>query len=251
MISGSETLRSILRAGGIGQGGILLVHASFRRLGQQGLSPESAIDIILDFIGKDGTLLMPAMSWRTVIPEWPVFNELETAGHVGILSETFRVRYASFRSLHPTHSVVGLGPMAEFLLCTHHMGCTPVPLASPYGKMRGRGAQILMLDTGLETATVFHHPEEMVAPWVYLRDWAEIEGYILIDRYGRRHSFQLLRHKRIIRDFEKFRAPLKERGALADGYVSEVRWTAFNVDRTIAFVSSRLIQNPNATLADG
>ena len=227
-----------------------MVHAGFRRLAAQGLLAEQAVEIILDRLGDRGTLLMPAMSWRNITPQQPVFSELETAGHVGALSETFRLRYSQVRSLHPTHSVAGRGPLAEFLLSTHHLGCTPVPLASPYGKMRGSGAQVLMLGTGLETATVFHHAEEMIAPSLYLANWSELESYTLVDRKGNRYDFRLLRHRRVLRAFEKFRAPLKNVGALVDGETAGVPWTAFDLDAAIKLTTAALVSDAAATLAD-
>ena len=57
-----------------------------------------------------GTLVMPTMTWRTVTPDRPVWDELATPSHTGVLTEVFRTRYATARSIHPTHSVAACGP---------------------------------------------------------------------------------------------------------------------------------------------
>jgi aminoglycoside 3-N-acetyltransferase len=59
-----------------------------------------------------GNLFMPAMTWRTVTPAQPLWDEIPTASETGVLTEVFRKRYSAARSIHPTHSVAGWGPDA-------------------------------------------------------------------------------------------------------------------------------------------
>src|SRR5262249_11954955 len=132
----AAAVASILGSAPIPPDGVLVVHSAFRGLGHQGYRVEAFLDALLERLGPRATLLMPAMSWRTVTPSNPVFDELTTASHIGIVPETFRVTYASARSLHPTHSVAGVGPAAGTLLARHHVDDTPVSANSPYGLMR-------------------------------------------------------------------------------------------------------------------
>jgi aminoglycoside 3-N-acetyltransferase len=37
----------------------------------------------------DGNLFIPTMTWRTVTPEHPDWDELETPSHTGVLTEIF------------------------------------------------------------------------------------------------------------------------------------------------------------------
>lgn len=248
MTSLSADVVALLRQAGVPPGCVLQVHSSFRSLGRAGITPQALIEALLEALGAQGTLLMPAMTWRTVTPAQPLFDESETPSHTGILTELFRRKYATYRSLHPTHSMSGCGPLAEYLLGTHHLGTTPVPLCSPYGKMREVESHVLMIGVGLGSCTAFHHPEELIAPEVYLQPAAAAETYVLRDRRGQQREFSLRRHKRVPRDFEKFRAPLTLEGTLRSGGFKTADWTSVTLAPLMQHLFSALSAHPTATL---
>ncbi|HVI62949.1 MAG TPA: AAC(3) family N-acetyltransferase, partial [Bradyrhizobium sp.] len=99
----------ILERFGVPRDGALVVHSAIAPLSRRGLRAEAIIEALIEYM-RGGNLLMPTMTWRTVTPEQPHWDELETPSHTGVLTEIFRTRYASGRSIHPTHSVAGLGP---------------------------------------------------------------------------------------------------------------------------------------------
>lgn len=246
-----HAVADILQRAAVPRDGILIVHSAIRGLSRQGHRAEPMIGAMLDHLGG-GTLLMPTMTWRTVTPDQPVFDELATPSHTGVLTEVFRCRYASARSLHPTHSVAGKGPLAAELLSGHHLGGgTPVSATSPYGRLRGRDARILMIGVGLECATAIHHPEELVAPELYLRPAAEAEDYTLRDRHGATFPMRLRRHRRLPRDFPKFGAPLAARGLSTAGVLDGVPWLVVPFDALLDEVFAALARDPAGTLADG
>ncbi len=84
-----EAVRSILLDVPVPSDGVLVVHSAFGDLGRQGYRVDRFIEALLDRLGSRATLLMLAMSWRTVTPANPVFDELATASHVGIMPEIF------------------------------------------------------------------------------------------------------------------------------------------------------------------
>ena len=94
---------------------------------------------------RDGHLFMPTMTWRTVTPEHPDWDEMTTPSHTGVLSEIFRTRYAVARSIHPTHSAAGLGPGRTHALSRHHVDDTPVSANSPYGLLREYETYVFMV----------------------------------------------------------------------------------------------------------
>ena len=198
-----ELVKNILCSLPVAKDSVLLVHSAIRGLSHQGYRAEALIEAMIAHV-SGGTLLMPTMTWRTVTPANPVWDELATPSHTGIMSEIFRTGYATHRSLHPTHSVAGLGKYAQVLLAGHHLGTTPVPATSPYGLMRDYPSYILLLGVGLEMCTAFHHPEEMVAPDLYVKPIEESETYTLRTRNGSLLEYRLRRHPRLPRDFLKF-----------------------------------------------
>jgi len=241
-----EFIRRILYSLTIPADAVLLVHSAIGKLSNQGYKVELIIKSLLEHLDK-GTLLMPTMTWRTITPNNPIWDEMNTPSHTGVMTEIFRTKFATHRSLHPTHSVAGFGEQAELLLEKHHIGMTPVPMNSPYGLMRNFNSHILMIGIGLEMCTAIHHPEELIAPEIYLEPERNIEKYILIKRNGSRIEYNLRRHKKLKRNFNRFEANLNKRG-MKKGQIDGVPWMIFKLDDLIEIVTLQLINNKNATL---
>lgn len=158
-----------LRALGVQEGGILMVHSSLRSMGLPADLPaeqraEFAIQGLLAALGPDGTLLLPALSWVSVGPHNPVFDARSTPSCIGALPEIFRCRPGTLRSVHPTHSVCGVGAKAEELLADHIRSTTPVGPQSPFSKLPKLGGQVLFLGCGTLRNTSMHGVEELVEP---------------------------------------------------------------------------------------
>lgn len=227
--------------------GVLLVHSGIRSLSQQGFRAEAIVESMLEYL-HHGTLLMPTMTWRTVTPANPIFDELETPSHTGVLSEIFRTGYSTARSLHPTHSVAGCGRHAEALLAGHHLGTTPVPAGSPYGLMRDYQSYVLMLGVGMDMCTAIHHAEEIIAPEIYVKPMSEAESYDLRARDGRVIAYQLRRHPRLPRRFEKFVPNFVDAG-MTCGEIGAVPWSLIRVADLMKVVCAALLTDRQATLA--
>jgi len=125
---------------------------------------ETVIRGLLDALGPDGTLLMPALSYTYVNAANPVFDVRRTPSNIGTIPEIFRTRAGTTRSVCPTHSVCGVGGQAERFLNTHHLDETPCGAHSPYRILRDAGGQILFIGCGLKPNTSMHGVEELVEP---------------------------------------------------------------------------------------
>lgn len=244
----SPVFHAILRRCEVPNNAVLVVHSAIRGLNQQGFHAEGIVEALIAYLNK-GTLLMPTMTWRTVTPANPVFDELGTPSHTGALTEVFRTRYATARSLHPTHSVAGIGLLARTLLSTHHLGNTPAPATSPYGLMRDYPAYILMVGVGLESCTAIHHPEEVIAPEVYVKPIEEAELYELCDRNGRKVKFMLRRHRQLNRDFPKYAPLLAAKSQILTGDISGVPWAIIRASDLLREVFARLIERNDFNIA--
>src|SRR5512133_446993 len=154
---------------GVRPGGVLLVHSSLRSLGLQAAAhtrkiPEAVILGMLEAVGPQGTLLMPALSYASVNAQHPFFDVRSTPSCVGALTEYFRTRPGTLRSLHPTHSVCGVGRNAANLLGRHQLDTTPAGDHSPFAQVPEVGGQILFIGCGLRPNTSMHAVEEHVIP---------------------------------------------------------------------------------------
>jgi aminoglycoside 3-N-acetyltransferase len=178
---GSHTIDSLtrdLRALGLREGDVVMVHSSFRalRIGD----PELIVQALLGAVGEGGALLMPALSYMQQPPL--AHSTRDTPSCVGFLPEYFRTRPGSVRSLHPTHSVCGVGRRATELLGDHGEDDTPCGPRSPFSKTMRLGGKILMLGCGLRPNTSMHAVEEHVRP-PYL--FGEPVTYTITDGDGR------------------------------------------------------------------
>lgn len=153
-----------LLALGVRPGGVLMVHASLRALGPVEGGAATVLDALLDTVGPDGTLLMPALTYATVNASSPAFHAADTPACVGALAEFFRTRPGTLRSVHPTHSVCAVGPRAEPMLAAHENDATPCGPGSPFRLLADSGGQLLFLGCGTRPNTMMHAVEELVAP---------------------------------------------------------------------------------------
>lgn len=160
----NSTISTQLQDLGVRRGGVLLVHSSMRSLRQTPSSAEEVIVGLLDALGPEGTLLLPALSYASVTPAWPYFDVRTTPACVGALPDYFRTRPGTLRSIHPTHSVTGLGKRAAELLSGHELDSTPVGPHSPFARLPGVEGQILFLGCGLRPNTSMHGVEEHAEP---------------------------------------------------------------------------------------
>jgi aminoglycoside 3-N-acetyltransferase len=186
----THTLLTDLLTLGVQPGNSLMVHASFKALGVS--HPEEIILALLEVLGPSGTLLMPALSYLQEPPE--VHDTRHTPSCVGYLAEYFRCRSGTRRSLHPTHSVCGVGANASLYLEDHLLDSTPCGEHSPFNKLFHTQGKILMLGCGLGPNTSMHAIEEYIQPSYLFAGWRD---YTITDEQGNtfvkafnRHSFR-------------------------------------------------------------
>ena len=249
MLQQALTLPSILRSFGVPRDGALIVHSAIGTLSRKGMRAEEIIEPLLDYMAQ-GNVFMPTMTWRAVTPAQPTWDEMETPSHTGVLSEIFRTRYSTARSIHPTHSVAGYGPDTAILLSRHHLDIKPVSANSPYGLLRDYDAYILLLGVGLEMCTAIHLPEESVNPDLYLLPPETVELYQCRDRRGAVHEVRTLRHRRLDRDFPRFGPPLESRTLLARGSLDDCPYILVSMRNLLREVFGQLLKNARATLRD-
>jgi aminoglycoside 3-N-acetyltransferase len=245
-----EALTPVLERMRVPHDGVLVVHSAIATLSRAGFRAENMIETFLDYM-SGGTLIMPTMTWHTVTPQQPQWDEIATRSETGVMTEIFRTRYASRRSIHPTHSVAARGVAADTLLARHHLDDTPVSANSPYGLMRCQPSYVMMIGVGLETCTAIHLPEETIAPDVYLRPLDPAEIYQCRDRHGRVHEVRARRHWRLNRDFPKFGPPLRERGLMTTGNIDGCPYDIVALQDLLGAVNAALAADPHGTLRQG
>ncbi len=163
-------LTNALKKLGLGAGMNVMVHSSLSRFGHVDGGAETVIEALLETVHPDGTVFMPVMTFGTP------FNVRSTPSQTGLVTETFRQRADTVRSLSPTHSIVGVGPDAERILAGHDTDLPygPNGPGSPLEKLLEEDAAILLMGVSHDRNTMAHmilyyldHP--------FLEQWREVE----------------------------------------------------------------------------
>lgn len=151
---------------GIAKGDMVIVHSSFKSLGNVDGGAETVIGGFFDVIGGEGTLVMPTFvqkDFEHAYETWHIDKDSDT----GYLTNYFRKRKGSIRSDQATHSVAASGRLAGWLTETHghtckrygNMGDTPFSADSPWEKMYQSDAKIVLLGVGMIYTTFRHYAE--------------------------------------------------------------------------------------------
>jgi aminoglycoside 3-N-acetyltransferase len=143
-----------LRELGVREGGVLLVHTSFRAVRPVEDGPLGLIRALRAALGDAGTLVMPTMTDGE-----SVFDPRSTpTDGMGITAELFWRQPGVLRSTHPGGSFAAQGPWAEEI-------CRPQPLSpphgpdSPVGRVHALGGQVLLLGVTHSENTTLHLAE--------------------------------------------------------------------------------------------
>jgi aminoglycoside 3-N-acetyltransferase len=146
----------------------LFVHSSLSRCGYFVGGPEM---IVQSLLARADNLCMPTHTYCYPTADGgppPVFDPRETPSLVGALTDFFWRMDGARRSLHPTHSVAAIGPMAPALTAGHETCDTPCGDGTPYAKMIAADFAVVMLGATLNAYTFFHTAEhDARVPYLY------------------------------------------------------------------------------------
>jgi len=107
-----KDIASHARALGLTQGDVVLIHSSYKKIGDVDGGALAVIDALIDVVLPDGALLFPNLNIPhefTVAnpPRWDL--KRDPIRNLGIIPELFKFHYARYFSIHPTHAVMGVG----------------------------------------------------------------------------------------------------------------------------------------------
>ena len=243
-----------LRALGIEPGDTLLVHASYKSLGPLEGGAKTFFDALLSYLGENGTLLMPALSFATVSAKHPYFDICQTPSCVGYLTEYFRTSVAGVvRSLHATHSCCAYGRLADELVADHEKDDTPVGAHSPFCKLPAYDAKILFLGCTTNHNTLMHGVEE-AAGVPFVLDREHPVEYVLRDADGHTIHRPSLCHSFTV-DGKPLRArysrlePMLGEGEIAKGQILQAPCTLLSARAAWDKASEALTRDPWSFIA--
>ncbi|MBS1053314.1 aminoglycoside N(3)-acetyltransferase [Gluconobacter kondonii] len=217
---------------GILPGMTLLVHSSLSRIGWVCGGARTVIQSLLQAVGPDGTIVMPAQScelsdpsgwcdppipeswWETIRATMPPYEpHLTPTRGMGQIAEVFRTWPGVQRSAHPQVSFTALGPLAGNILANQPLE-DPFGTRSPLSALSDHNAQVLMIGTGWDTCTALHLAERLADP-----DGPRFQDGTCITANGERRWISISPPETQTERFEPFGAKLDGNALLRHGHI--------------------------------
>jgi aminoglycoside 3-N-acetyltransferase len=156
-------------------GSDIFLHSSFKSIGLK-YDVTEFIKVMIDVIGEDGTLTMPAFTFQ--FNQEKYFNPAISPCGTGIVPETFRKMTISGlkvqRNLNPMQSIVSWGKHSDQYinaLCETTFGKN-----SAFELLLNNNATLMLLGCDYNKITFYHYLEELLL--VPYRYWKTFEGII-------------------------------------------------------------------------
>ena len=163
-----------LRRVGLQRGDSVMVHTSLGKIGYVCGGAQAVIEALIEVVGEDGTIMMPAQSWKNLDPEtgvhwdadeadwdgirenWPAYQKAITPTNtMGAVAEMFRSWPGAVRSDHPARSVAAWGKNAEYLTKNHDLSDI-FGDRSPIGKLYELDGKVLLIGVDYDKNTSIH-----------------------------------------------------------------------------------------------
>ena len=178
-----EELKTALKNFGVHKGDILYVasditrlmyHASYqyeiKTLAEYGAYMSELVNCFQDFIGAEGTLMLPVFTWDFC--RGKEFSVKTTKGETGALNNWVLKNRSDFRrTQHPIYSFMVWGKDADFLVSLENTDSWSED--SPFGYCRKNQVKNLMIDVVPGKCSTFMHYTErcLQVPWRYMKDF--------------------------------------------------------------------------------
>jgi aminoglycoside 3-N-acetyltransferase len=140
----------------------VMVHSSLGRVGWTQGGPIAVIQALLEVLGPNGTLVMPAESPQLSDPtRQDVFDPKTTPTTMGAIPEAFRSCPGTLRSSHPLVSVCANGRHAQAITAEHALEFCE-GRGTPFEKLYELDGWTLLLGVGFNRCTSLHYAESLV-----------------------------------------------------------------------------------------
>jgi aminoglycoside N3'-acetyltransferase len=149
----------------IQEGSVVFIHSSVDTLNID-FSVFRLLEILLETVGIDGTLVFPAWHFthraEDQLKKGLVFDVRRSPSVLGLLSELARRHPGAKRSIHPINSIVAIGKHAQEIVGEHGNSIYPCDETSPYYKIIRYNGIIAGLGVDTHFLSFVHCPEDVM-----------------------------------------------------------------------------------------
>ncbi len=241
----TSDIRADLKKLGLRRSDSVIVHSSFKSLGPVKGGPHAVIDALLETVGPEGALLFPNLyiPGELTTENPPKFDlKHESVRNLGIIPEIFKFNYAEHFSIHPTHSLMGVGAKAKVLLRGHEHAGYPCGPGTPWHRNAMQGGKILLIGVDQRRNTTYHCVEEHLEN-SYQLSKQKIEGTVIED--GKEHRVRSYLHVWGNRaDFNIINEELIETGGMIAGCVGQAGTFCIDAGKFLELALAKIDKNP-------
>lgn len=191
-----SNISKFIRFKGVSIGDLLVVHSAFGSIKRCGLPPSKIIDELLDIVGEEGTLAMPAMPKFKNTPDTTNYLKTDISDKIfeynvqkskiktGLLPTYLHRRKGAIRSRHPINTMVAFGPLAEKLMETNLVDDFSLACGtnSSWKKCVDHNAYIVGIGVDLtHSLTMIHVAEDMNNKKWPIKNWYRKKKFRVID----------------------------------------------------------------------
>jgi aminoglycoside 3-N-acetyltransferase len=150
---------------------IVMVHSSVNHMAPMFTGiPLELLHEIVAFCGPERTLTMPAFYFGgtddadvvAAFKREPRFDVRRTPSQMGMLTELFRRMKSAHQSLHSTHRVAALGPLAAEMTADHDRAAISFGTGTRFDFMAERDTLVIGIGKPFVVLTQAHHPEALL-----------------------------------------------------------------------------------------
>jgi aminoglycoside 3-N-acetyltransferase len=157
------------RSFGVDEGDTLLVHSSYKSLGDVDGGVATVVEALLESVGPSGTLIAPTFNFAFC--EGEPFDARTTPSRMGAITEVVRADPRATRVAHPIYSFAVIGARAQEAAAISDP--SSYGRDSLFGKLRDWDGKIAVIGLSWnDSMTFFHHVEEMLGvPYRYMKSF--------------------------------------------------------------------------------
>ena len=230
---------------GVAEGDTLLVHSSYKSLGEVEGGPQTVVRALEAVLGtdKDGTLIMPTFNFdfNKGVP-WDV---RKTPSKMGALTEVVRTDPRVKRVFHPFYSFAVLGKHAEMLGSLRYK--SSYERNSVFGKLRDLDGKIMVIGLSYTNSmTFFHHIEQMEGvDYRFLKQFTgEVTDW---DGTTKTDTFEMLVRdidKGVITEVDPMGELMEKEGVIRTGQIGDAAVKLMKANEVYAFTAREMRRDP-------
>lgn len=223
-----------LRALGVNEGDVLLVHTSYRAVRPVAGGPAALIAALQSAVGDDGTLVMPSWGDDDDAPFDPATTSVSDS--LGVTAATFARTPGVRRSAHP-FAFAAIGRHADEIVADP-LPAPPHRLESPVGRVWELDGKVLLLGVGHDADTTIHLAEVLArVPYGVPKHCTVLED-------GRRVRVDYLENDHCCQRFTLADDWLRATGAQREGRVGNAHARLLRSRDIVRVVRERLEHSP-------